>query len=55
MIGQSLAPSTSVTNPTVLAEIRKAYTVFADPGERKADGSPDPAKFRLKILHESDF
>lgn len=56
VVGQSLVPSASVSaSPKVLAEVRKAYTVFADPGERQPDGSPDPAKFRLKILHESDF
>ncbi len=56
VVGQSLAPSASVSaSPKVLAEIRKNFTVFADPGERKTDNTPDPAKFRLKILHESDF
>jgi hypothetical protein len=56
VVGQSLAPSASVSAaPKVLAESRKAYTVFADPGERKTDNTPDPAKFRLKIPHESDF
>jgi len=56
VIGQSLAPSAPGTaNPQVLAEVRKNFTVFADPGERKSDSSPDPAKFRLRILHESDF
>ena len=29
--------------------------VFADPGERDSNGVPDPAKFRLRILHENDF
>jgi type II secretory pathway pseudopilin PulG len=56
VVGQSLAPSASVSaSPKVLAEIRKNFTVFADPGERKTDNTPDPVKFRLKILHESDF
>ena len=55
VVGQSLAPSASATSPEVLAEVRKAFTVFADPGERKPDGSPDPAKFKLRILHENDF
>lgn len=57
VIGQSLAPSASVSaSPKVLAEIRKNFTVFADPGvKRKTDNKPDPAEFRLKILHESDF
>jgi hypothetical protein len=57
VIGQSLAPSASVSaSPKVLAEIRKNFTVFADPGvKRKTDNNPDPLEFRLKILHESDF
>ena len=36
VVGQSLVPSASVSaSPKVLAETRKAFTVFADPGERK--------------------
>jgi hypothetical protein len=56
VVGQAVAP-TAVTNtaPEVLAEVRKAYTVFADPGERTSDGSIDPAKFKIKILNENDF
>jgi hypothetical protein len=56
VVGQSVAPTTEAdTSPEVLAETRKAFTVFADPGGRMSDGSPDPAKFRLRILHENDF
>jgi hypothetical protein len=56
VVGQSLKPAAaSNTSPEVLAEVRKNFTVFADPGERKPDGSPDPLKFRLRILHENDF
>ncbi|MEO5713165.1 MAG: hypothetical protein ABIT37_06725 [Luteolibacter sp.] len=56
VVGQAVAP-TAVTNtaPEILAEVRKAYTVFADPGERTTDGSIDPTKFRIKILNENDF
>jgi len=56
VVGQSLAP-TSVTNtsPEVLAEVRKAFTVFSDPGERKSDGSIDSTKNRVTILNENDF
>jgi hypothetical protein len=56
VVGQSVAPTTATnTSPEVLAEVRKVFTVFADPGERKPDGAVDPAKFRLRILHENDF
>jgi hypothetical protein len=56
VIGQALSPTT-LTNaaPEVLAEVRRAYTVFADPGERKSDGTIDPTKFRIRTLHEKDF
>lgn len=56
VVGQAVSPVTSTAaKPEVLAEVRKSFTVFADPGERKADGTIDPAKSRLTILHESDF
>ncbi len=56
VIGQSLSPTTAAnTTPEVLAETRRAFTVFADPGERKTDGSIESSKFRVKILHENDF
>ncbi len=56
VIGQSVAPTaTTNTSPEVLAEVRKSFTVFADPGARKSDGSIDPTKFRLTILNENDF
>jgi type II secretory pathway pseudopilin PulG len=56
VVGQSLKPTApGNTSPEVLSEVRKNFTVFGDPGERKPDGSPDPLKFRLRILHENDF
>ncbi|MFZ9935426.1 MAG: hypothetical protein ACO3JG_00050 [Luteolibacter sp.] len=56
VIGQSVAPAATISaTPEVLAEVRKVFTVFADPGERDSNGVPDPAKFRLRILHENDF
>lgn len=56
VVGQTVAPTaTTTTAPKVLAEVRKAYTVFVDPGVRKADGSIDSTKFRVRILHENDF
>jgi type II secretory pathway pseudopilin PulG len=56
VVGQTITPTASTNAaPEVLAEVRKVFTVFADPGERNPDGSIDPAKFRLKPLHENDF
>lgn len=56
VIGQSLAPTTeSNPDPEVLAEVRRAFTVFADPGERESDGKIDPSKTKLTILHENNF
>lgn len=56
IIGQSLAPSTSTTPTTeVLAEVRKVFTVFADPGKRDDTGAIDPTKTKLTILHENSF
>ena len=56
VVGQAVTPTTSSTvAPQVLAESRKVFTVFADPGERESDGSIDPTKFRVKVLHENDF
>lgn len=56
VVGQSLSPTAANnTDPEVLAEVRKAYTVFADPGERDADGNIDPTKTNLAILHENNF
>ncbi len=56
VIGQSINPTqASNTIPEVLAEVRKVYTVFADPGERKASGEIDPTKFKIKTISENDF
>jgi hypothetical protein len=56
VVGQALTPTTSTSaKPEVLAEVRRAFTVFADPGGRAADGSIDPKNSRLTILHENDF
>ncbi len=56
VVGQALAPSAPTnTKPEVLAEVRRAFTVFADPGDRMPDGAIDPAKVRLRIRHENDF
>ena len=56
IVAQAISPQKSPTKKTeVLAEVRRNFTVFADPGSRKADGSIDPKKSKLKILHENDF
>lgn len=56
VVGQALTPTPSATaKPEVLAEVRRAFTVFADPGVRAADGSIDPKTSKLTILHENDF
>ena len=56
IVAQALAPTPSAaTPPEVLAEVRKTFSLFADPGERGPDGAIDPAKTRMRILHENDF
>jgi hypothetical protein len=56
VVAQAISPSNTITdNPEVLAEVRRSFTVFADPGLRKPDGSIDPKKSKVKILHENDF
>lgn len=49
VIGQALAGT------EVLAEHRKVFTLFSDPGVRKVDGSIDPAKHIPKVTYENDF
>ena len=56
VVGQSLAPATSgVGNPEVLAESRRVFTIYANPGERAADGTITTDGSHIQILHESDF
>ena len=56
VIGQAIAATApSNPNPEVLSEVRKTFTVFADPGVRNSDGSVDITKFRTKVFHENDF
>jgi type II secretory pathway pseudopilin PulG len=56
VVGQSLSPTTAGNpSPEVLSEVRKVYTVFASPGERKNTGEIDPTKFRVKVINENDF
>ena len=57
VVGQALVPrdSGSTAAPVVLAESRKVFTLFADPGERDEEDRIDPANYRPKILYENDF
>lgn len=56
VIGQAIAPTVATnSSPTVLSEVRKSFTIFADPSTRKTDGSLDVAKFKTTILNENDF
>jgi len=56
VIGQALAPAAgNSAAPQVLAEVRKTFTLFADPGERTDEGAIDPAKFHPTVIHENNF
>ncbi len=56
IVGQSVSPTElPASNPEVLSEVRRSFTVFADPGERNADGTIDPTKTKLTIINENDF
>ena len=56
VIGQAISQTIATnTTPMVISEVRKVFTVFADPGERKIDGAIDPIKFRINTVHENDF
>ncbi|MBK1881381.1 hypothetical protein JIN85_03075 [Luteolibacter pohnpeiensis] len=53
VIGQSLAGTEQ--NPQILAESRKVYTVFADPGTRSSQGAINPENFKTRVMYENDF
>ena len=56
VVGQSVAPvGTGGGVGEILAEVRRCYTVFADPGERDTDGRIDSSKVKPRILYENDF
>ena len=56
VIGQVIIP-TQISNrsPEVLAEVRKVYTIFADPGMRRSDGAVVSTNLKIKTLSERDF
>jgi type II secretory pathway pseudopilin PulG len=56
VVAQSVVPSTSTTRELeILAEVKKAYTVFIDPGIRNTGGEINPQNVKLQILHENNF
>ena len=40
---------------TFLAEVRKVFTLFADPGQRANDGTIDPTNASTHVTHENNF
>jgi hypothetical protein len=56
VIGQAVEPTTGTNaDMKVLAEVRRNFTVFAEPGERLADGTVNSAKFKTKVISINDF
>jgi hypothetical protein len=67
IIGQTIAPATAAATaataataaaaaaPQVLAEVRKVFTLFADPGQRTCQGTIDPATSHTTVIHENNF
>ena len=56
IVGQALAPATGArAAPLVLAEVRKVFTLFADPGQRANDGTIDPTNASTHVTHENNF
>ena len=56
IVGQALAPAANPgAAPQVLAEIRKVFTLFADPGVRNSAGAIDPNKTQAAVIHENSF
>ena len=56
VIGQAIARTVATDPPPeVLSEVRRVFTIFADPGARKTDGKIDATKFKTKVIDENDF
>ena len=57
VVGQAIAPLAkgSTAAPVVLAESRKVFNLFADPGVRTEDGAIDADKYEPTVIHENDF
>ena len=52
IVAQALGPGAAAE---VLAEVRTVHTLFADPGQRAADGSIVPGKFKITISSSNEF
>lgn len=55
IVAQSVTPNRPTAKTEVLAEVRRIYTVMADPGERKPDGTIIPGNMKTRILTAHDF
>jgi hypothetical protein len=56
VVGQCLSPQAEgFSEAEVLAESRKVFTVFADPGERTEEGAIDLTKAKIRIINECEF
>ncbi|MFC7338498.1 hypothetical protein ACFQY0_14985 [Haloferula chungangensis] len=57
VVGQAIVPlpKGSSATPVVLAESRKVFNLFADPGERSKDGEINGEKYEPAVIHENDF
>jgi hypothetical protein len=60
VIGQSIAPTDATGTawrdaPKVLAESRKVFTLFANPGERDDAGEIKDERIEVEVLYENDF
>ena len=60
VIGQAIAPVDAGSErwrdaPSVLAESRKVFSLFADPGARDSDGAIQNDRIDVDVLYENDF
>ncbi len=52
IVAQTVSPENSTR---VLAEVRKVYTVFVEPGERETDGVLIPENLKTRVLFTNEF
>jgi hypothetical protein len=55
IVAQTLAPAAPAAKPEVLAEVRKSFALFADPGKRRSNGLIDPDNARTTIISTNEF
>ena len=56
VVGQALAPTAPTSAaPQVLAEARKVFTLFANPGARDSEGAIVSSNFQTVVIHENTF